>query len=104
MQRVKIARALASEPDVLILDEPTSAMDVNRQEEIFALMTRLGAEGVTTLTVSHHMLAIGEGATHILLLDKDRALVLAGTKEEVFQSEAYQGLYGWLHRQTSAAG
>ena len=104
MQRAKIARALASEPDVLILDEPTSAMDVNRQGEIFDLLSRLASKGVTTLTVSHHMLAIGEGASHILLLDKDHQLVLAGPKEEVIESEAYQGLYGWLHKRAGVVG
>jgi ABC-type Mn2+/Zn2+ transport system ATPase subunit len=103
LQRAKIARALASEPHVLVLDEPTSAMDANRQDSVFALLASLAERGMTTLTVSHHMLAIGNAASHVLLLDKDQGLVLSGPTDEILQSDAYQNLYGWLHHRGGAA-
>jgi ABC-type Mn2+/Zn2+ transport system ATPase subunit len=104
LQRVKIARALASRPEVIVLDEPTSAMDANRQVEILELIRSLTDQGVTTLTVSHHMRSIREGASHMLLLHKERQIALAGTVDEVVESQAYQDLYGWLDRSVTGAG
>ena len=103
LQRAKLARALASRPSVLILDEPTSAMDAIRQDSVFELLSTLAQRGITTLTVSHHMLAIGSAADHVLLLDKDQGLALSGPTAQIVESEAYQNLYGWLHREAGGS-
>jgi ABC-type polar amino acid transport system ATPase subunit len=54
-QRAAIARALAMQPEVLLLDEPTSALDPARTDSLAALLRRLGADGLTLVTVTHDL-------------------------------------------------
>ncbi|HCX77836.1 MAG TPA: iron ABC transporter ATP-binding protein, partial [Firmicutes bacterium] len=50
-QRVMVAQALAQQPEILLLDEPTTYMDMAYQQEMFTLMTRLNQEGITIVAV-----------------------------------------------------
>ncbi|MDD4658797.1 MAG: ABC transporter ATP-binding protein [Eubacteriales bacterium] len=52
-QRVMVAQALAQQPEILLLDEPTTYMDMAYQQEMFTLMTRLNQEGITVVAVLH---------------------------------------------------
>ena len=54
-QQVEIARAITSQPKILILDEPTSALTKNEVENLFALLRRLKAQGRTIVYISHHL-------------------------------------------------
>ena len=54
-QRVAIARALAMRPKLMLFDEPTSALDPEMIREVLDVMTDLGAEGMTSLVVTHEM-------------------------------------------------
>src|SRR5439155_1475928 len=54
-QRVRIARALAQEPRLLILDEPTASLDVGHEMELFELVARLVREGLAGLVITHHL-------------------------------------------------
>lgn len=71
-QRVIIARALAQEPEIIILDEPTSSLDINYQIEIFDLLKDLKKEGKTIIVVSHDLNLASQYCDKILLLSEGR--------------------------------
>ena len=81
-QRVAIAGALALEPDVLVLDEPASSLDVRGRSAILRVMARLSAAGTTLVHVTHYMEEALQ-ADRVIVLDRGR-IALAGTPEEVF--------------------
>lgn len=70
-QRTLIARALVSEPDLLILDEPTTALDPEAREKFFGTLKDLNEnKGITIIIITHDMGTIGKYATRLLYLDK----------------------------------
>jgi len=94
-QRVRIARALAQEPRVLVLDEPTASLDVRYEMAIFELLGRLAREdGVTVLLVTHHLNLAARYASELLLMHQGRAVV-RGSPEAVLKGEVLTRVYGW---------
>ena len=81
-QRVAIAGALAMEPDVLVLDEPGSLLDVRGRSAILRVMGRLAKAGTTLVHVTHFMEEAVE-ADRVIVLDRGR-IVLEGTPDEIF--------------------
>jgi ABC-type Mn2+/Zn2+ transport system ATPase subunit len=80
-QRTLIARALASRPDVLILDEPTNDMDVKGENQIMGLVQEVQQEtGVTIVLVSHLL--------HVVLNYAERIMFLADGKAQLYSIEA----------------
>ena len=70
-QRIFIARALASEPEVIIMDEPTTSVDRNGEDEFYALLRKLNQDlGLTLLLVSHDIDRIAREAMHIACIDR----------------------------------
>jgi iron complex transport system ATP-binding protein len=82
-QRATLARALAQDAPILLLDEPTAALDVGRQQQVLELVDVLRARrGLTVLSTMHDLTLAGQYADRLLLLDRGR-LVAAGSAEQV---------------------
>lgn len=90
-QRIFLARALAQEAGVLLLDEPVSGVDAPSQHEIFDLLHRLQGQGKTTIVTTHDLSCVAERFDLALLLN--RRVVALGEPEEVFTPELLNETY-----------
>jgi iron complex transport system ATP-binding protein len=93
-QRARIARALAQEPRVLAVDEPTIALDVRHEMEIFELLRDLGSAGVTVLLITHNLNLAARYAGRLVLLDRG-CVAAQGTPCDVFRRELLERVYRW---------
>jgi polar amino acid transport system ATP-binding protein len=84
-QRVAIARALALQPEILLLDEVTSALDPERVNEVLDTIRRLTGEGITMLLVSHEMAFVREVSTRVVMMDGGY-VVEAGSPQQIFEA------------------
>ncbi|MBU4304283.1 MAG: metal ABC transporter ATP-binding protein [Candidatus Omnitrophica bacterium] len=92
-QRILLARALVHEPELLILDEPTVALDPQSSGAFYATVQRLNKEkGTTVLLVSHDIGSVGNYASKMLYLD--RGLIFYGTFEEFCKSPKMTDYFG----------
>lgn len=81
-QRIMIAMALATKPDVLIADEPTTALDVITQAQILALLKRLQSEyGMTVILITHDLGIVAELCDDVLVMYAGHAMERASSKE-----------------------
>lgn len=92
-QRVVIARALAQQPRMLLLDEPTSFLDVGHQLQIYHLLRKLAADGITVVCVSHDINAAAQYADSLLLLNAGQ-VAACGAIERVLTAENVNAVYG----------
>jgi iron complex transport system ATP-binding protein len=92
-QRVMIARALAQEPRILLLDEPTAFLDLNHQIDMCGLIGRLrGERRLTVVLVSHDLNIASQLCDRILLLDQGR-VVRVGRPEDVIAADVLDEVY-----------
>ena len=93
-QRAVIARALAQEPEILLLDEPTAFLDLHHQLEIARIIRRLNRErGLTVVLVSHDLNLASQYCDRLLLLWEGE-IVTMGLPEEVIARESLERVYG----------
>ena len=93
-QRVRIARALAQEAGALVLDEPTTFLDVAHEMGVFELLDSLAGDGLTVLLVSHQLNLVARFARTIVLLHHGR-VAASGTPAEVMRGATLESVYDW---------
>ena len=85
-QRVALASIIAMDPDILVIDEPTSQLDPKGTEDIFKIINLMANEGKTIILVEHKLELIAEYAENILVLDEGE-IILSGKAEEVLNNK-----------------
>ncbi len=94
-KRVQIARALMTDPELLLLDEPAAGLDLGGREDLVSTLSVLAMDEMSpaTVLVSHHVEEIPPGFTHALLL-RGGAVVAAGPLEHVLTEEIVSATFG----------
>jgi iron complex transport system ATP-binding protein len=116
-KRVQIARALMTDPELLILDEPGAGLDLGGREELVGALAELAADphSPVLILVTHHVEEIPPGFTHMLLLGPHGTVQAAGPLAEVLTAENLSAAFGtpllvahgggrWLARAAKSAG
>jgi iron complex transport system ATP-binding protein len=93
-QRVRLARALAQEPAVLVLDEPTASLDVRHEMEILELIRDLVDHGLAGMVITHQLNLAARFADRIVLLNEGR-VVAEGTPAEVLRKDTLDAVFQW---------
>jgi iron complex transport system ATP-binding protein len=93
-QRLRLARALAQQGAALVLDEPTTFLDVAHEMALFELIAELAGGGMAVLVVSHQLNLVARFADSVVLLH-DGTVAAAGTPAEVMQGSVLERVYDW---------
>ena len=94
-KRVQVARALMTDPELLLLDEPAAGLDLGGREDLVSTLSVLAMDEMSpaTVLVSHHVEEIPPGFTHVLLL-REGKVVAAGPIERVLTEEIVSATFG----------
>lgn len=94
-QRVRLARALAQEPRLLVLDEPTASLDVRHEMELFERIRALvDAQGLAAVLITHHVNLASRFADQVLLLSDGR-VAASGSPAHVLTRETVERVFAW---------
>ena len=104
-KRVQIARAVMTDPELLLLDEPTASLDLGAREELLTLLAGYAKAPTTPamIMVTHHVEEIPVGFTHVLLI-RDGGIVAAGPIDETLTAENLTATFGLPINLTSEDG
>lgn len=94
LQRIRLARALAQEPDTLVLDEPTASLDIRHEMGILELLRASTRQGLTVVLVTHHLNTAARFADRMLLLNNG-SVAAEGTPQEVLREDVLEEVYRW---------
>jgi iron complex transport system ATP-binding protein len=94
-KRVQIARALMTDPELLLLDEPAAGLDLGGREDLVTTLSALAMDGAAPaiVLVSHHVEEIPPGFTHVLML-RDGKVTASGPLERVMSEESLSATFG----------
>ena len=93
-QRVRLARALAQQPSVLLLDEPTASLDVRHEMEILELIGGLADHGLAGLVITHQLNLAARFADRLVLLNEGR-VVAEGAPGDVLRKDTLDAVFQW---------
>lgn len=93
-QRARVARALAQQPQLLVLDEPTLALDIRHEMEIFELIRELTGAGITIVLVTHNLNLAARYAEALVLMDEGKVLA-SGSARVVLDRPLLERVYRW---------
>jgi iron complex transport system ATP-binding protein len=93
-QRLRIARALAQGGEALVLDEPTTFLDIAHEMALFELLADLARGGLAVLLVSHQLNLVARFAGHVVLLHHGK-VAAAGTPSAVMRGSVLESVYEW---------
>jgi zinc/manganese transport system ATP-binding protein len=91
-QRVFLARALISEPRILLLDEPTSGVDIKTRDEVLHLLGDLNADGVTVILTTHELNAVAAHLPWVVCING--GIIAQGDPDDVFTPDVLSRTYG----------
>lgn len=91
-QRVFLARALAHDPALLLLDEPTSGVDIRTRDEVLHLLDELNHQGITIVLTTHELNAVAAHLPWVICINE--TIVAEGSPKEIFTPETLKATYG----------
>lgn len=92
-QRVLLARAICQEPEIIVLDEPTSFLDIRHKLELLAILRTMAKEKGITIIMSLHEIDLAQKISDKILCVKGKTVERFGTPQEVFDEEQIRALY-----------
>lgn len=96
-QRVLLARAICQEPEIIVLDEPTSFLDIRHKLELLGILRSMAKNAGITVIMSLHEIDLAQKISDRIICVKGDRIAAFGPPEEVFSEEHIRGLYGVEH-------